>query len=292
MNKNKFRFQLPSISIIRRMILYIATITTTIITLLQVNQLLFPQAASYVLYVFAGILLVLSVCYLRIDIINLWKRIIVTADNHPFFQRLHQDYRYRTLLLTGISFLLNILFAGYNAVIGYLNWSAWFCVLAVYYVMLSIMRFLVLRYERNLSKKSALKQKAGENYIRRNCGILLLIMTIALGVIVTLISTKEGGKEYPGYLIYVVALYTFYKIIISIVQMVKVSKMGSHLLGTVRNIGYADALVSILSLQTAMFVSFDDGTGIDVRFNLITGITVCLMIVIMGIWMIVTARKE
>jgi len=67
--------------------------------------------------------------------------------------------------------------------------------------------------------------------------------------------------------------------------------MNSLLLRMIRNIGYADALVSLVSLQTAMFVSFGDGT--DTRtMNLLTGGVVCLMILLMGIYMIRLAGKQ
>jgi len=62
---------------------------------------------------------------------------------------------------------------------------------------------------------------------------------------------------------------------------------------TIRDIGYADALVSLLSLQTAMFVSFgSDDTLSRQMMNSITGGGACLMIFVMGIYMIYSAQMQ
>ena len=75
--------------------------------------------------------------------------------------------------------------------------------------------------------------------------------------------------------------------------MIKVRKMKSPLLLTVRNIGYADALVSILFLQTAMFTAFSDGKNINKQLmNELTGVVVCVMIFLIGFFMVRKAAKE
>lgn len=75
-----------------------------------------------------------------------------------------------------------------------------------------------------------------------------------------------------------IAAYTFYKITMAVINMVKVRKMQSPSLITIRNIGVADALVSMLTLQTTMLASFQDTSTIDAnQMNGITGLAVCIM---------------
>lgn len=94
-------------------------------------------------------------------------------------------------------------------------------------------------------------------------------------------------------MIFVVAMYTFYKVIISVVNMVRARKMKSPLLVIIRNIGYADALVSLLSLQTAMFASFGENSNINPQvMNAITGTCVCIMILVIGIYMIYSSGRQ
>ena len=75
--------------------------------------------------------------------------------------------------------------------------------------------------------------------------------------------------------------------------MVKVSKMKSPILITIRNIGVADALVSVLTLQATMFASFENENNWNInQMNAITGMAVCILISILGISMIRYASKK
>lgn len=78
--------------------------------------------------------------------------------------------------------------------------------------------------------------------------------------------------------------YTFYKIIMSSIQVVKVGKRKSPLLSITRRIGYIDVCVSILTLQTAMLASFAEGEEVLIkRMNGITGAVVCVMVLSLGV---------
>ena len=88
-------------------------------------------------------------------------------------------------------------------------------------------------------------------------------------------------------MIYAVATYTFYKLVMAITNMIKARKENSILLITLRNISYADALVSLLSLQTALFAAFGQDSGAMIpTMNALTGAGVCLMIFAVGIYMV------
>lgn len=125
-------------------------------------------------------------------------------------------------------------------------------------------------------------------------GFLFLAVVLAGAVI--LLENSQGGKNYPGFTIYAVAAYTFYKIIMSTIQVIKVGKRKSPLLSITRRIGYVDACVSILTLQTAMFASFAQGEeALAKQMNGITGAVVCLMVFglgIQGIWTANIRKKE
>ena len=61
----------------------------------------------------------------------------------------------------------------------------------------------------------------------------------------------------------------------SVVHMIKAKRLKSPFLVAVRNVGYADALVSMLSLQAALLVSFGDGEPDHRLMNGISGAAVC-----------------
>ena len=123
--------------------------------------------------------------------------------------------------------------------------------------------------------------------------MMLALLSIALGGAVIMLVTGDGGTSYPGLMIYAVATYTFCKLVMSIVNMVKVRKEQSLLLTTLRNISYADSLVALLSLQTALFAAFGQDAGEFVPImNALTGAAVCLMVLGLGISMVHDAKKR
>ena len=58
----------------------------------------------------------------------------------------------------------------------------------------------------------------------------------------------------------VVALYTFYTTIMAVVNLVRDRKSGSPVRAAARGVNLAAALVSMLSLETAMLTQFNDGS--------------------------------
>ena len=71
-----------------------------------------------------------------------------------------------------------------------------------------------------------------------------------------MILYQNKGHEYHGILIYVMATYTFYMTVSTIVNLVKYRKYHSPVMTMTRVIALSAALVSMLSLETAMFSQF------------------------------------
>lgn len=125
----------------------------------------------------------------------------------------------------------NIIFALFNGVIGITSHSAWFGTLSAYYILLSIMRVGVVRQERKLAGvKEKQEHMSRELSVYRRNSILFIFLAVVLAGAVVLLLHAQGGKEYPGLTIYAVATYTFYKITMSSIQVVKVGKRKSPLL--------------------------------------------------------------
>lgn len=201
---------------------------------------------------------------------------------------LSENYKDRSFIFAVPGFVVNCLFTLFNAFIGVRAFSAWYISLAVYYAMLGIMRFKFLNQELMLRRGDKERSSVLREWkVFLHMGILLILMSIALSGMVILMVRGGYGKSYPEYIIYVVALYTFIKLITSIINMVKAGKYKLPQLMGLRNIGYADALVSMLSLQTAMFAAFDSGDmTLRAQMNAITGACVCVMVIGIGVSMV------
>ena len=73
--------------------------------------------------------------------------------------------------------------------------------------------------------------------------------------------------------------------------MFKARKTDDFGVRAIRSLNLADAMVSILALQTAMFAEFSPG-GDNALFNAATGFGVCVLTAALGVFMIIVARKE
>ena len=287
--KNK-NFHLPRLHYMARILIYILTLTFGILSMIATLTNAIPVVFTYAIYTAAGCLLTASIIYIVPDIRYFYKSIIKNWINGtPIAFRLTNDIRYRVLFITMFSFGANLIYAIFNGALGIIYSSWWFVTLSAYYIVLTFMRSIVLIREKR-SKETNDKKK--EWATCKHCGISLIILDIALMGSVILVVVMDSAKTYPEIMIYAVAAYTFTKIGLSIFNMFRVKKIRDTSVLAVRCIGFADALMSILSLQTAMFVSFGNGTGLKVWMNALTGAVICLMILGLGISMIVKSGKK
>jgi divalent metal cation (Fe/Co/Zn/Cd) transporter len=166
----------------------------------------------------------------------------------------------------------------------------WLIALGVYYLLLAVMRAVLVGYVH--------REKIGENIPRefrryRVCGYVLLVMNQALTGIVIYIVHANQGFSYPGPLIYGMAIYAFYAVITATVNLVKRRKLGSPVLSAAKAVSLTAALVSMLSLETAMLAEFGNDDSV-LRFWMtgISGGVVCAFVLAMAIYMIVRSAKN
>lgn len=186
-------------------------------------------------------------------------------------------------------FLINLFYAGVKLFSGIYYHSVWFGTLAVYYIMIAVMRFSLLHHVHR-----GRKNKVSEWRRYRLCGIVLLFMNAALAGIVILAVHQNSGFEYPGMLIYIMALYTFYATITAVWNVIKFRRYGSPVLSAAKGINLTAAMVSMLSLETAMLTQFGaaDDAGFRQMMTALTGAGVCVVVTGMAVYMLVHATKR
>ena len=177
----------------------------------------------------------------------------------------------RTLKLTLASLSFNIAFATYHIVMGLLTSSWWLLTLGSYYLVLSIVRFVVLR------------SKLGERFIAKFTGWMLIILSIPLAGTVILSVVRDRGHELHMIVMIAMAAYAFTKITLATIKLIKARRSTSATLITLRNISFADAFVSIFALQRSMLVSFEGMTEVEiVIMNATLGSAVCVIVFLLG----------
>lgn len=221
------------------------------------------------------------------------ERVGAVLDKHPVVRHMIDDREFRSMRMALMGFLMNVIFAVFNGIIGIYARSAWNGSMAFYYILLSIMRFSVIRYNHTVAgRRKTMSMHRKEINIYKNTSILISIMSIGLGGAVILLVNVEGGKQYPGFTIYAFALYAFIKSGMAIKNRIQASLKHKPILIAGRTISYIDGWVAILMLQTALLAAFDDMSSNWCRMmNGITGIAVCLITLITGIFGVISSKK-
>ena len=280
---------------INHLLVYLVAAVVCILSVIQPQKNILPQSVGIIVYILAAVSLVAAcMCIYRDLRKGIIERLLLMIKRTSYGARFLEDYTFRTILTTLPTFLINIVYTVYNGVIGIANQSAWFITMAAYYSLLGIMRYCAVNTERKISRMTDPKLiRKKELSVIRTDGILLLLLNLALSGVVLLTIAKGTAKTYSEIMVISIAAYTFYKITMAVINMVKVRKTQSPILITIRNIGVADALVSMLTLQTTMLASFQDTSSIDAnRMNGIAGLAVCILIALLGASMNYYASKR
>lgn len=211
---------------------------------------------------------------------------------NPFGNRYLTDVVFKTHVSLYRSLAINLLYTALNLLSGLVFQSVWLIIMAGYYLILSVMRFLLVRFVRSIGIG---KDRLLELHRSRLCAWILMLVNIALSGAVMMMMYQGRGSEYVGMLIYVMALYTFYITVSAVIELFKYRKYRSPVMSTAKVINLTAALVSMLSLETAMLAAF--GTGeMSARSERIliaaTGAGVSIIVVAMAVYMIGRASKE
>ncbi len=211
--------------------------------------------------------------------------------DNPLGSRFMTDMKFRTHITLYGSLAVNLLYVMLNIAWGFTNRTAWFFVLAFYYVILSVMRFLLLRF---VSATGIGNNRLSELSRSRVCGFILLTLNLFLSGAVLMILYQDKGYKYGGILIYAMAAYTFWITAVAVKNLIKYRKFGSPLMSMAKIISMAAALVSMLSLETAMLSEFGEDMSPDGKWLLVvlTGAGVSVIIIAMSVYSIVKNTKE
>ena len=210
--------------------------------------------------------------------------------DNPLGNRYMTDKVFRGKVSLYLSLVISLLYVGTNIWSWHISHSWWFVVLAVYYIIMAVMRFLLVRYVRIHEIGTSI---LGEWKRSRICACIQLLINLSLSGAVLMILYSNRGYDYPGILIYVMALYTFYALTHAIVELVKYRSLGSPVMSTAIIVSLSAALVSMLNLETAMFAQFGAEMPIEHQhiFIILTGAGVSVTVVTLSIILIVRATK-
>lgn len=242
------------------------------------------RIGSYVLAFYC-----LTVCCLRFPrFLRFWKRF---SRENPYARRWLSDPQLRMqVTLTG-NVVWNGAYAALQLGLGWHHQSFWFGFLGLYYLCLASMRLTLVCYGR---RHRLGENPAGELRYYRGCGWVFLFVNLALSVRIFLMIRENRLVAHHEITTIAMAAYTFTSLTMAIVNVVRYRKYRSPVLSASKAISLASGLVSLLSLEGTMLVSFGADMAPMTRrlFLSLSGGGVSLFIIAMAGYMIQTANKE
>lgn len=212
------------------------------------------------------------------------SKLMRKAAASPIAERYFKDLAFRGSISIYQGMAVNFFYVAFRVMAAIRYASVWFLSMAVYYLVLGGLRaYLIVCYRRRTPK------------LERRCyhtmAWLLFLLNIPMGGMIVLMVRTDSGFSYPGYIIYLSALYTFCTMATSVLNLAKFRKLGSPILSAAKVLNFVAAMMSILGLQAAMISRFsENGENYRRMMNAITGGFVYGIVILIGIYMLLHGR--
>lgn len=246
---------------------------------------------AIIAYVLCGLIFIYTTYVTVISLRKLYVKLGAVANKFSFTRNLYKNYEVQSIFFGACSFIFNVGYTVFLAVMAIRSDSTWYGALAVFHVLLAIARGGMLvqnsKDERRYKGDILALQKAKVGTYRY-CGIMMLALTVALAVSVVQMAVDGAGLHIPTWAVYPFAAFALWRVVMAVIHFVKATKRDDLVVRAVRYINVVAALFSVLTLQTAVMavlpLSFDPKV-----INTVTGVIVCVVSVALGAYMIAFA---
>lgn len=242
-------------------------------------------APAYVVYGLSAYCLVILVLPLPKSVRNIKAAIVRRITGTAFGARYMNDLAFRGSIGVYRGMAVNFLHVAFRIAVGVRYESVWFISVAVYYLVLGVLRLLLI---------SGCRRGNGIGGARcyRRTTWLLFLLNIPMGGMILLMVLTDSGYSYPGYVIYISAMYTFYALACAIINLVRFRRLGSPVLSAAKVLDFIAAMMSVLGLQTAMISRFSAESGGSRRvMNAVTGGVVWVLVILTAVYMLHRSKR-
>ncbi len=243
------------------------------------------NTAAYLIYFLSSYCLTIIILPFPRLIRNTKTNIMRRINGTVLGGRYINDLAFRGSVSIYQGMIANFLYVLFRIVVGIRYASVWFILMAAYYFVLGVLRLSLILSCRNRAVIDELR-------CYRRTARLLFLLNIPMGAMIILMVMTNSGYYYPDYVIYLSAIYTFYTMISSVINLVRFRKLGSPILSAAKVLNFISALMSVLGLQTAMIAQFSaESDNLRRKMNAIVGGVIWLTVVLVAVYMLYRSRK-
>lgn len=259
------------------------------IGILLYSMIKFGSESIYSIISYALSFYALTVLCIKIP--SIIKVIRKFKSENKYYLKYKEDVNLRINISLYASLVLNISYSVFQLCLGLYHNSFWFYSMAVYYILLSLVRFYLVNY----TKQYKPGDKVLLEYKKYNfCGWIMLLMNTAVTVIIFFIIHFDRTFYHHQITTIALAAYTFLTFSLSIYNFIKYRKYNSPVYSAAKTINLICACVSMMTLTTTMLTTFGNNDVLKFKKVLlgIVGGLVSVFILATSIQIIVYTRKK
>ncbi|GEM_PF-3372751 len=214
-------------------------------------------------------------------------------DHIPIIPKLMKDKAFRQRCFIYWNTFISFLMVVFYVIAGYHYRSRWFMALAGY-------NFIAMVIRGNLSYRVfSFKKKgfSGKKLFRkewvafRDCGIMLLMFNIALGVMSIQMTFENQYFPYHPALIMSIAIFALYRFITGFMNLKKYKDDPNLVLFASKNVDFVIGWMAMYTFQTTMLSLLPENSPHRFWANIITGNIVVLIAIVVAVRMIFVSIK-
>lgn len=235
---------------------------------------------SYITYVLSAYALTITVA----RSIPLIKWINKKLHSNKYINRLltDKDFKNNVNLFSGT--LFNMVYGIFKFCIGVIYTSLWAGAIGGYYLILGMMKLSLARHV--IKKSNSKKQKI--QY--RNTGILMFLLNASMVIMIILMLRHNQRVEYPGFIIFAQAAYTFYILTFAIINAIKYRHNHKPLIAASKSVNLVGAIMSMFILQIALVNEFGDMNEMKL-LNIFSGAIASISTIAIAIYMLMKSKN-
>ncbi len=204
-----------------------------------------------------------------------------------YFER--QDTKIKASLVG--TFILNSSYGLFNLVLGFVHSSLWYLSLAVYYILIAVVRFLLLSHTRAFKP---CEDRCSELKRYRLTAVFLIMINLALSAVLAYMLMLGVTIVHHEITTIAMAAFTFTSLALAIINIASCRKYNSPVFSAAKAVSLTSALVSLITLENAMITVFGDAQNPEFLriMTAATGAMIELLILVMAVFMAVKSTKE
>ena len=201
------------------------------------------------------------------------------------------DRKDKIVFFLACSMIVNIIMAILKFVMSITIPSFWFFVNAGFSFVLGMSKIISIKSYKKVKiiedKEERIKEEY-KNYIVN--GIMLILLGIVYFFVSSYMYYKGTNTNMHEYITYLVALIAFSSIGTAIYGIIKYKRNKEPIIKGIKITNFANALTSIVLTQVVLLDTY--AKGYDSTLNGYTGMGVSIVIIILGLTMVVTSKKD